>query len=120
MPPSYRLLPFDDEFREAVACGGIQEKFRQAVTQRIGHHQLRVRDAGPDGARPGAEAGPDAPREGDGQVLKQPLTDDRRLDEDMVGVRLAPDGVAVFARRTMEVLVAAGRRSGFMSDIQKW
>ena len=104
---STSVLPFDDEFREAVACGGIQEKFRQAVTQRIGHHQLRGRNAGPDGAQPGAEGSPDPPREGDGQVLKQSLTDNRRLDEDMVGVQLAPDGVAVFARRTMHVLVAA-------------
>ena len=50
---------------------------------------------------------PDALREGDGQVLKQSLTDDSRLDEDVVGVQLAPDGVAVFGRRAMEVLVAA-------------
>jgi hypothetical protein len=32
------VLSFDDEFREAVACGGIQQKFRHAVAQRIGHH----------------------------------------------------------------------------------
>src|SRR5277367_483159 len=55
----------------------------------------------------GAEGVPDALREGDGQVLKQSLTDDSRLDEDVVGVQLAPDGVAVFGRRAMEVLVAA-------------
>src|ERR1700730_16688335 len=64
-------------------------------------------DAGPDGAQPGAEGVPDALREGDGEVLKQSLTDDRRLDEDVIGVQLAPDGVAVFGRRAMEVLVAA-------------
>jgi hypothetical protein len=39
--------------------------------------------------------------------LKQSLADDSRLDEDVVGVQLAPDGVAVFGRRAMEVLVAA-------------
>ena len=33
--------------------------------------------------------------------------DHGRLDEDMVGVQLAPDGVAVFGRRAMEMLVAA-------------
>jgi len=49
------VLSFDDEFRESIACGGIQEKFRQALAQRIGHDQLRGRDAGPDGAQPGAE-----------------------------------------------------------------
>ena len=51
---------------------------------------------------------PDALREGDGQVLKQSLTDDSRLDEDVVGVQLAPDGVAVFGRRAMEVLLPLG------------
>ena len=66
------------------------------------------RDAGPDGAQPGAESVPDALREGDGQVLKQSLTDDSRLDEDVVGVQLAPDGVAVPGRRAMEVLCRCG------------
>src|SRR3984885_13385054 len=101
------VLSFDDEFREDAACGGIQEKFRQAVAQGTGHHQLRGRDSEPDGAQPGAEGVPDGLREGDGEVLKQSLTDDSRLDEDVVGVQLAPDGVAVFGRRAMEVLVAA-------------
>ena len=89
------------------------------MAQGTGHDQLRGRDSGPDGAQPGAEGVPDALREGDGQVLKQPLTDDSRLDEDVVGVQLAPDGVAVPARRAMEWLPLR-RRSGFMSDIQKW
>ena len=77
------VLSFDDEFREDVGCGGIQEEFRHALAQGIGHDQLRGRDAGPDGAQPGAESVPDALREGDGQVLKQSLTDDSRLDEDV-------------------------------------
>ena len=47
--------------------------------------------------QPGAESVPDALREGDGQVVKQSLTDDSRLDE-MVGVQLAPDGVAYLKR----------------------
>ena len=34
------VLSFDDEFREDVACGGIQEKFRHALAQGIGHDQL--------------------------------------------------------------------------------
>ena len=83
------VLSFDDEFREAVAWGGIQEKFRHALAQGIGHDQLGGRNAGPDGAQPGTEGGPDALREGCGQVLKQSLTDDSRLDEDVVGVQLA-------------------------------
>ena len=53
------ILSIDDEFREAVARGGIQEKFRHALAQRIGHDQLRGRDAGADGAQPGAEGVPD-------------------------------------------------------------
>ena len=64
------------------------------------------RDAGPDGAQPGASG----PRRAAGRrrpSTKQSLTDDSRLDEDVVGVQLAPDGVAVFGRRAMEVLVAA-------------
>ena len=64
------------------------------MAQGTGHDQLRGRDPGPDGAQPGAEGVPDALREGDGQVLKQSLTDNSRLDEDVVGVQLAPDGVA--------------------------
>ena len=70
------VLPFDDEFREDVGFPGIQEKFRQALAQGIGHDQLGGRNAGADGAQPGAEGGPDALREGDGQVLKQSLADD--------------------------------------------
>ena len=34
------VLSFDDEFREDVGCGGIQEKFRHALAQGIGHDQL--------------------------------------------------------------------------------
>src|SRR5271169_843631 len=88
------VLSFDDEFREDVAWGGIQEKFRQALAQGIGHDQLRGWDAGPNGAQPGAERVPDELREGDGQILKQSLAYDTRLDEDVVGVELAFDGVA--------------------------
>ena len=101
------VLSFGDEFREDVAWSGIQEKFRQALAQGVGHDQLRGRDAGPDGAQPGAEGVPDTLREGDGQVLKQSLADDGCLDEDVVSVQLAPDGVAVFGRGAMEMLVAA-------------
>ena len=57
-------------------------------------------------AQPGAEGAPDELWTGDGKVLKQPLTDDTRLDEDMVGVELAFDGIAVLGRRTVEMLVA--------------
>src|SRR5271163_4966070 len=100
------VLSFDDEFREDVAWGGIQEKFRQALAQGIGHDQLRGWDAGPNGAQPGAERVPDELREGDGQILKQSLAYDTRLDEDVVGVELAFDGVAVFERLAMEMLIA--------------
>ena len=51
-------------------------------------------------------------RERDGQVLKQSLADDGRLDEDVVGVELAPNGVAVFGRGAVEVLVAAAPPHG--------
>ncbi len=34
------VLSFDDEFREDVGWGGIQEKFRHALAQGIGHDQL--------------------------------------------------------------------------------
>ena len=97
------VLSSDDEFREDVARGGIQEKFRQALAHGIGDDQLRGWDSRPDGAQPGAEGVPDALRKGDGQVLKQSLADDSRLDEDVVGVQLAPDGVAVFGRRAMAI-----------------
>jgi hypothetical protein len=39
------------------------------VAHCIGHDQLGGRHAGPNGAQPGAEGGPDALREGDGEVL---------------------------------------------------
>ena len=94
--------------REDVGCGGIQEEFRHALAQGIGHDQLRGR------YRPGRTVRSQEPKayqtrcgKATARVLKQSLTDDSRLDEDVVGVQLAPDGVAVAGRRAMEVLVAA-------------
>ena len=79
----------------AKCClGRRQEKFRQALAHGIGDDELRGWDSRPDGAPPGAEVVPDALRKGDGQVLRQSLAADSRLDEDLVGVQLAPDGVA--------------------------
>jgi hypothetical protein len=72
------VLSFDDEFREDVTWSGIQEKFRHALAQGVGHDQLRGRDAGADGAQPGAEGVPNALGEGDGEALKRSLTDDGR------------------------------------------
>ena len=116
---SIGVLSFDDEFREAVARGGIQEKFRHAVAQGIGHDQLGGRDARPDGAQPGAEGGPDALREGDGQVLKQSLTDDSRLDEDVVACSLRLTASRYSGDARWRCWLPLRRRSGFMSDIQK-
>ena len=42
---------------------------------------------------------------GDCQVLKQSLTHDARLDEDMIGVDLTFDGDAVFERLAMKILI---------------
>ena len=117
------ILSSDDEFREDVARGGIQEKFRQALAHGIGDDQLRGWDSRPDGAQPGAERRPrSALRKGDGQVSKQSLADDSRLDEDVVGVQLAPDGVAVFeATRDGKVLSCrCGGAAASCPDIQKW
>ena len=101
------VLPFGDEFREGIAFGGIQEKFRQALAQRVGHHELGGRDAGADGAQPGAEGLPDELRKSDREVLQQSLTDDARLDEDMISVDFAFDGSAVLERLAMQVLIPA-------------
>jgi hypothetical protein len=38
---SIGVLSFDDEFREAVAWGGIREKFRHAVAQGIGDETVQ-------------------------------------------------------------------------------
>ena len=48
----------------------------------------------------------------DGRVLKQSLADHSRMDEHVIGVQLAPDEVAVFGRRAMDVLVAAAASHG--------
>jgi len=58
-------------------------------------------------------------RERDGQVLKQSVADDGRLDEDVVSVELAPDGVAVSATRGGGAGCRLAARR-VMSDIQKW
>ena len=63
-------------------------------------------NAGTNGAQPGTEGAPDELREGDGEVLKQSLADEPCLDEDVVGVELALDVVAVFERGAMEMLIA--------------
>src|SRR3984957_20722059 len=63
-------------------------------------------NAGTNGAQPGTEGAPDELREGDGEVLKLSLTDEPCLDEDVVGVKLALDVVAVFERGAMKMLIA--------------
>ena len=66
------------------------------------------------GAQPGTEGAPDALREGDGEVLKQSLTDEPCLDEDVVGVKLALYVVAVFERRAMKMLIAVRPATNFV------
>ena len=78
------VLTIGDEFREDRAFDSIQEKFRQALTQRSGDDEFRGRDAGSNGAQPGVEGVPDESGEGDGEVLEQPLADDAGLNEDVV------------------------------------
>ena len=69
------VLTIGDEFREDRAFDSIQEKFRQALTQRGGDDEFGGRDAGSNGAKPRAEGVPDESGEGDGEVLEQPLAD---------------------------------------------
>jgi hypothetical protein len=73
----------------------IQEKFWQALAQRIGNNQLGWRNAGTDSSQPGAEGVPDERGKGHCQVLKQPLAENAGLNEDMIGMGVAFDGVAV-------------------------
>ena len=90
------VLTIGDEFREDRAFDSIQEKFRQALTQRGGDDEFGGRDARSNGAKPRAEGVPDESGEGDGEVLEQPLADDAGLNEDVVGMELALDVVALF------------------------
>jgi hypothetical protein len=71
-----------------------------------GDDELGGRDAWANGAQPRGEGIPDKLSEGDGEVLKQSLADDPRLDEDVISVKLAFDGVAVFGRGAVEMLIA--------------
>ena len=49
----------------------------------------------------------------DGQVLKQSLADDAGLDEYMIGVEFAFDGVAVVERLAMKILIAVSAAKRF-------
>ena len=72
----------------------------------MGNNQLGWRNARTDGSQPGAEGVPHERGKADRQVLKQSLANDASLDEDMIGVELAFDGVAVVERLAMQILIA--------------
>src|SRR5256885_4234044 len=73
---------------------------------------VRRLDAWADGSSPGAGGVPYSLREGRGQILQQSLADDAGLDEDMVGVNLAFDGVAVLERFAVQMLIAVAPAKG--------
>src|SRR5208283_546780 len=100
------VLTFGDEFREDVGLVGIQQKFRKALAWRGGDDKLGGRDARANGAQPGPEGVPDELGIRDREVVKQSMADDACLDEDVVGVELALDAVAVLGRGAVKMLVA--------------
>lgn len=57
--------------------------------------QFRGRYAGPDGSQPRAKSVSNKFWRDNRQILKQALCDDSGLYEDMIGVELAFDGVAI-------------------------
>ena len=88
-----------------VVCG-TQEKFRERVAKRGSHDQFRGRESRANRAQPRAEGTPHELGEFGGQILKQSLRDDARVNEEMVGVDLAFDGISIVVRFPMQVLVA--------------
>src|SRR5215475_7381954 len=90
------VLALGKEFREDVVLAGIEEEFWKALTKRGCDNEFGRRDAGPHGAQPGTEGGPDEPGMSDGQVLQQSLADEAGLNEHMISKQLAFDVVAVF------------------------
>ena len=90
-----RVLSIDDEFREGMVLWGTQEKYREGIAQRGRYDQLRRRNSGAKGAEPRAEGSPHEPGHGGGQILKQSLRDDARVNEQVVGADLALDGIAI-------------------------
>src|SRR5271163_4052035 len=88
-----------------MACRTIQEKFRKALAQRGGDDQLGGRNAGADSSQPGAEGLPYHLGECGGEILKQTLSDDTGLDEEMIGVEFSFDEIAIVKRFAMQMLV---------------
>ena len=76
------------------------------MAEGVGNDEFRWRDAWANGSEPGTERGPNEFREDDGEILKQSLSDDAGLDENMIGSDFAFDFVAIVLGLTMEILVA--------------
>ncbi len=74
----------------------IQEKCGQALAHRSGNNQLGRWDANSNGSQPGAKRAPHKRGKDHRQVMRQTLTDDTGLNEYVIRMRLAFDGVAVF------------------------
>ncbi len=77
-----------------------------ALAQRGGDDELGGRDAGSNGSQPRAEGVPDELREDGGEILQQALGYESGLDEEMIGVELALDVIAIVKGFAMHVLIA--------------
>jgi len=73
----------------------MQEKCGEALAHRGGNNQFGRWNAGTNGAKPGAKRAPHKRRKDHRQVVKQALTDDTGLNEYVIRMGLAFDGVAV-------------------------
>ena len=65
------------------------------MAERICNDKFRWWDARAYGSEPGAEGGPNEIGEGDRKILKQTLSDDSGLDENMIGADFAFDLVPI-------------------------
>jgi hypothetical protein len=71
---------------------------RQPLAQRSGAHQFGGRDPRSNSAQPRSERFPDKLREDRGEILKQALSDEPGLDEDLIRAELALDVIAILER----------------------
>src|ERR1700693_5845680 len=100
-PHILRVLAIGDEFRERIGFCGTHEKFGKCLAQRVCNDELRWRNAGTNGSRPGSERVPNELGSNDGEILEESLGDDAGLDEGMISAHFAFDTGAVVGRFAM-------------------
>ena len=104
--------------REAGGAAGPRKEFRKAVVQRLRRRHFPWRRVGADGAQPGAEMPPYQSRILHGEIVQNTLGNAADLDEAVIRVDLAPDGLPVGVR--FAVWMQPPRLRGVIARIQKW